>query len=197
MPQPHGAVHGKGGLRILLTLPSSMRSFKRKEKAASSTPGIPAFRNAVTGRLDSEKPRFQVWKAADERKHRAVSGHGIPGAMLVFSQTFSKGAVLPTECTLSWESGWSSAHSRSRGMTHIGSQPLGSARFYNHLGVKKKDTGNTDRPWDAVLSEIRRRDTPSTEKSSSIPLWEDRKPFPFPMGYGRFPDGSDGCSGTL
>lgn len=73
-----------------------MRSFKRKEKAASSTPGIPAFRNAVTGRLDSEKPRFQVWKAADERKHRAVSGHGIPGAMLVFSQTFSKGAVLPT-----------------------------------------------------------------------------------------------------
>lgn len=35
-------------------------------------------------------------KAVDERKNRAVSSHRIPGAMLVFSQTLSKGAMLAT-----------------------------------------------------------------------------------------------------
>lgn len=38
----------KGGLLILLTLPFSTGSFKRQGKAAGSTPGLPASRNALS-----------------------------------------------------------------------------------------------------------------------------------------------------
>lgn len=38
----------KGGLLTLLTLPFSMGSFKRQGKAAGSTPGLPASRNALS-----------------------------------------------------------------------------------------------------------------------------------------------------
>lgn len=87
----------KGGLLILLTLPFSTGSFKRQGKAAGSTPAFQHLgRHCHWEARLGEVTAPSVEGSSHGEIPRAVSSRGAPGPMLVFSQTFSKEARLPT-----------------------------------------------------------------------------------------------------